>query len=399
MKQIIYILLPLFLLLISCQQEVSPDQAERFIKLYGNGLVDEARDVAVLDDGSYAICGVDSVAGEGKRMVLVVTDKFGNMKSGFPKYYSMDGLHSGANAMVVKRGGQGGFLLVGYIERPQGDSFQKDLFLVKTTVTGEEVWKKSFGSSEDESVLHATEMISSGGFILAGYQVKNGKTDIMVMGVTEQGDSIKLGLNYNNPYSDNAAANFIYNTGEQYLCVCTYDKIGSEGTDILILNFDDDLSPNDEILGGDFNEFGQCIVEDEPGTYLVLGNRINVNGNSEVVVHLIETNGLLITKSLLLATITELNADLIAKRVIKTGDGRFAIVGTRQTDGNSDIFLQFILPDYQVSSERRIYGAAGNQRGADIDLTEGGGLIIAGTNSGGSNSMISLIKTGNSGEL
>ncbi|MCP4310932.1 MAG: hypothetical protein GY790_06685 [Bacteroidetes bacterium] len=398
MKRIIYIIAPLFLLLVSCQQEVSPEQAERFIKFYGNGLIDEARDIEVLDDGSYAICGVDSVAGEGKRMVLVVTDEYGNMKPGFPKYFSEEGYHSGANAMVVKNGGQGGFLLVGYVERPGVAGIQKDLFLVRASLTGEAFWQKSFGSAEDESVLHATEMITSGGFVLAGYQVKDGKTDIMVMGVTEQGDSIKLGLNYNNPISDNASANYIYNNGETYLCVCTYDKIGARGTDILILNFDDELSPNDEILGGDFDEFGQCIVEDEPGTYLVLGNRLNVNGNSEVVVHLIKTSRTLITESLLLNTITELDSDLIARRFVKTADGRYAIIGTRKKDGNSDIFLQFMLSDYQVT-ERVIFGSTGDQEGIDIALPEDGGLLIVGTNSGSSNSMISLIKTGDSGEL
>ena len=397
MKHILFVTTLLFLVF-SCQQEISPEQSERFIKFYGNSLMDEAKDIEVLEDGSYAICGTDSVAGEGKRMVLVVTDEYGNIKSGFPEYYSEDQYNSGANAIVVKRGGQGGFLLVGYVERPAGDSIQKDILLVRTSATGEEYWKKSFGSQEDESVLHATENLSAGGFILAGYQVQDGKRDIMIMGVSEEGDSLKLGLNYNNPLSDNASANYIINTGQEYLCVCTYDKIGTAGTDILVLNFNDDLSPNDEILGENYDEFGQCIVQDATDRYLILGNRINVMGNSEIVVHLIETSGLLITGSFLLATINEEGSDLIAKRFIKTEDDRFAIVGTRQASGNRDIFLQFLSSGYQ-EAERLIYGSAGNQTGADIDLPEGGGFIMLGTNSYGANSMISLIKTGDAGDL
>ena len=361
-------------------------------------MMDEARDVEVLDDGSIAICGIDSLPGVGKRMILVLTDEYGNVKTGFPKYFTEDNLNSGANALVVKRGGQGGFLMCGFLERPTPEEkIQKDLFMVRVSSSGEELWKKSFGSLEDESILHATERISSG-FMLAGYQVRNGKRDIMIMGVTEEGDSIKLNLNYNNPFSDKASANFILNTGDRYLCVCTYDKIGNAGTDILILNLDDELSPNDEILAGNFDEFARCIVEDKEDQYLILGNRVNVTGQSEIVVHLIETNGLLITNSLLLATISERDSDLYAERFVKTMDGRFAIVGTCEKDGNRDIFLQFLLPDYQVA-ERILYGSAGDQSGADIDLPANGGIIMLGTNGYDQNSMISLIKTDDSGNL
>jgi hypothetical protein len=388
----------LVLFLLSCQQEISSLQAERFIKFHGNSLLNEAKDIEMLEDGSYAICGIDSVAGQGTRAFLLVLDDYGNLKPGFPKYYSDGIFSSGANALVVKRGGTGGFLLVGYVDKPQGDTIQKDLFLVRISLSGQEVWQKSFGSKEDESVLHATEMIAAGGFMLAGYQVQDGKTDIMVMGVTEEGDSIKLGLNYNNPFSDNAAANYILNTGEQYLCVCTYDKAGTEGTDILILNFDDELSPNDKILGGDFNEIGMCIVKDDEERYLILGNRMNASGRSEIEIHLIETDGLLITKTFLLETISESETDLIAKRFVKMEDGRIAIVGTIRSGGTSDIFLQFLNSEYQVAN-RIIYGSTGNQTGVDIDIPDDGGLIMLGTNSYSEHSVVSLIRTGDTGDL
>ena len=166
----------IFLLAVSCEPTISPEQSEKFIKFYGNQLMDVARDVEILEDGTIAICGIDSTAGTGKRAVLILTDEFGNVKSGFPKYYNEEGFESGANALVVKRGGQGGFLLCGFVERPslEGPGIQKDLFLVRISSNGDELWKKSFGSVEDESILHATERISSG-FMLAGYQVRNEK--------------------------------------------------------------------------------------------------------------------------------------------------------------------------------------------------------------------------------
>ena len=219
------------------------------------------------------------------------------------------------------------------------------------------------------------------------------------MGVTEEGDSIQLDLNYNNPFSDNASANFILNTGDKYLCVCTYEnKIGNEGTDILILLMNDDLNPNVRFLEGSVNEFSRCILEDEEDRFLSLGNRVNSAGKSEVLVHLVETSGLLITSSVLLATISAIDADLHAERFVKLDDGRFAIVGTYSNGGSSDIFLQFLLSDYQVS-ERVLFGSDGNQVGSDIALPDGGGILLLGTNYVEQNSMISLLKTDDSGNL
>ena len=114
--------------------------------------------------------------------------------------------------------------------------------------------------------------------MLAGYQVKNGRSDILVMGVTEAGDSIRLGLNYNNPFAENATANYLINNGKDYLCVCTFDKINDEGTDILVLSFDDELSPLDKNFSGEFDELGSCLVEQSPNHFLVLGNRLNTSG-------------------------------------------------------------------------------------------------------------------------
>jgi len=405
MKHRIIIIVGLIVLLFSCEREMSPEQADKFIKFYGNYLMDEARDIEVLDDGGYAICGINSLPELGKRMVLVVTDQYGNVKEGFPQYYTEGELESGANAIVPIRGGQGGYLLCGFVERPvlgtvndQEPQIQRDIFLVKALNSGMESWQKSYGSSvDDEVILHAVERISSG-YMLAGYQVKDNKSDILIMGIYEEGDSIPLGLNYNNPYAENGKASFLLKTNERYLCVCTYDKIGVNGTDILVLNFNDDLTPYPETLTDDSDESGMCIVEEGLDQYLVLGNRINVSGRTEMVIHLVKTDGDQIESSTFVTTIAESNMDLIANRFVITPDGRYAIIGTRQSNGTHDIFLQFLTSEHTVSG-RIIFGATGSQTGADIDLSHDGGLILLGTNSDGESSLISLIKTSDTGDL
>lgn len=386
-------------ILLSCEQEMSDDQADSFIKFYGNYLMDQAGDVEVLSDGGYAICGTETSESLGKRMVLIVTDEFGNVISGFPQYYAEEGLETGGSSLIALQDGSGGYILSGFVERPVAGSeqVQKDIFVVRTSSRGDTTWQRSYGSLEDEQVLHSIEMISSG-YMLAGYQVKDGNSDLMVMGVTEEGDSLRLSLNYNNPYAENSSATYLLNAGDKYLCVCTYDKINGEGTGIQVLTFDDDLSPLAKNLPGDFNEYGMCILDEGDENFLVLGNRESGSGDMQLLLYGIETDGLLITNTSLNATISGQDADLIGKRIIETASGDLAITGTRSVGSNSEILLQFVSASYQAG-ELVSFGATGAQSGQDIELARDGGFVMLGTNSYGESSIISLMKTSASGEI
>jgi hypothetical protein len=274
---------------------------------------------------------------------------------------------------------------------------QKDIFLVRTLANGEATWQRSYGSVEDENISHAIERINSG-FLLAGSQVKNGKSDILIMGVTEAGDSIRLGLNYNNPHAENSVAGFLLNTGEVYLCACTFDKVNNEGTGIEILTFDNDLSPLAKNLSGEYDEYGMCILQEDRNHFLVLGNRTGANGKSELLIYELESSGFLVTESSLLATISEANTDLIGNRIVETADGNLVIEGTRSAGGISEVFLQFISSSFQ-NAGLVSYGASGAQTGMDIERTSDKGFVVLGTNSTGESSIISLMKTSSTGDI
>lgn len=385
-------------LCLSCEQEISEEQAESFIKFYGAALMDQAGDVEVLSNGGYAICGTESSFTYGKRMVLILTDEFGNVLSGFPKYFTEEGLETGGTSLIALQGGTEGFILSGFVERPLEGSLevQKDIFVVRTSSSGDPSWQRSYGSLEDEQVLHSVERIGSG-YMLGGYQMKNGNSDLMVMGVTEEGDSIRLGLNYNNPYAKNSMVNYLLNAGDKYVCVCTFDKANGDGTGIQVLTFTNELSPLARNLTREYTEFGACVLEDGGGDFLVLGNREG-SGGMELVLYGIETNGLLITNSSLYATIPEPNMDLIGERIIRTSSGDLAIAGTRRTGANNEILLQFVSVLYQAE-EQVVFGASGAQIGKDIELADDGGFVVLGSNADGGSSIISLIKTNARGEL
>ena len=414
MKKIPILFVLIMLFSISCEKEVSelPEvQADAFIKFLGNYMADEARDVVTLEDGGYAICGTVTVPDTGSRMFLIITDEYGNPMPGFPTYYTVDDRESGGTALVSKKGGSGGFLLCGWVERPKpsGTGMQMDMLIVKTSNEGVEHWTKVYGSAEDEKILHGTLGLSSG-FMLAGYQENvNGEQDIMIMGLEEDGDSIELEFLFNKPEgSADARANHIINAGDTYLAVCTYDKVVGEGTDILVLNFDDELAPNDEVIQGNYDEYGKCIVNDTLNKYIVLGSQIKEQtGLSEILVYSVEKRGWVMDRPKLIGTISEIGANLEPEEMIRVGPGKFTIVGTRKVVGQDedpedvpgDIFLQFL--EFYQEKDRILFGNSGDQRGMGIDLATDGGLVICGSNGDeqGGNSMITLIKTDDKGRF
>jgi len=380
------------MILFSCEREISESQVDTFLKMYGSKGLNKAKGIAILSNGGYAICGTDSTS-QGSKMILIVTDAYGNVKEGFPKYYPEENLNAGANAIVAKNGGNNGFLLAGYIEDESGD---RDIYVVKTSLDGDVIWQKSYGSVEDEEALHACEGIDYE-FLLVGYQEKNGEKDVMAMIMDQDLDSIDLSLWYTKPVgTKDAAINYVLNVGDYYLCMATYNKYIGQGTDILVLNFDDDLSPNDEPIEGIYDEFGKCIVQQSDTEFIVLGNRNNdQTGNTEILLYQVEASLLSFGNHELLATISESGADLKAERLVKIKEGKYAIVGTRSLDGEDDIFVQFL--ENGQEGIRLTYGSTGDQSGSDIGHAGGGRLVILGENGYEGNSMISLIKTNESG--
>ena len=117
-----------------------------------------------------------------------------------------------------------------------------------------------------------------------------------------------------------------------------------------------------------------------------------------MVLYGIETNGLLITGSSLLATISDGQTALSGRKVIETPSGKLVILGTREVNSNPEILMQFVSATHQAE-EQLTFGAAGAQTGTDIELSGDGGFVLLGTNSDGVNGMISLLKTNAAGDI
>ncbi|HDR67626.1 MAG TPA: hypothetical protein ENN61_01100 [Bacteroidaceae bacterium] len=391
---VLYLVSLIFLL--SCEVEISKEQAATFIKFYGNYLNDSGADVVITDDGGYAIAGTSVTENAVTGMVLLVTDEYGNLLPRFPRYYS-DGRNCGANTILKL---DDGFLLCGYVMAEEaGGGSHEDIYIVKTDENGRVTWSNTYGGAGNENIQHAVRG-NSGGFVIAGYREINNKKDYWIFSISENGTFIREVPQQTVQNTRDNMAEYLISIPEYgYLCVCTYHEDTYKGSNVFILSVNNDLNtPYNLSLGTDYNDFGKCIIRGEGNQFYVLGNTENASsGRTELAVYSIEMNGLKFGSSSVVATIQSDSADFIAEDFVLTGTGRLAIIGSDISDGNYNILLQFL--DQGVPDGRINFGETGSQVGSKIIVTDDGGLLFVGTNAYEGNSMISLVKTNEEGRL
>lgn len=382
--------------LFSCEVGISEEQSDTFIKFYGNYLLDSGSDVVKTDEGGYAVAGTTSIPDSVTAMVLMKTDEYGNLLRRFPRYYT-DGRDCGTRYLLKL---DDGFLLCGYVMADGiGGRFQEDICLIRTTIDGSVVWRKTFGGNGDENVNHVVEG-NSDGFVIAGYRELDNEKDYWIFSISGDGDFIREVPPQPIPDNSDDMANCLVNVqGMGYLCACTYNDDTHKGTNVLMLAINNDLNtPYNISLGTDGNDYGKALIKGETNTYYVLGNTRNESsGKMEIFVYSLEMDGLRFINFSEFATIRSDSEDLTGERFVMTAPGSFAIIGSSGYDNNYDILLQFV--EQGIPSGRFYFGETGNQTGAGILVSDDGGLVFVGTNTYEGNSMISLVKTNINGEL
>lgn len=386
-------LLLISVLICSCTDELSEIQKKSFIKFYGSYLNDAGRDVKALASGGYAITGSivpDSVS----RMFLIITDEAGNQAEGSPYYFGGKYRTAGNSLLVL----EDGYLLGGNLTDTASDGeLHTDMFLVRTDVSGKEIWSRSYGADENDGLFHLVER-STGGFGLAGKKTTEEDENLWIMMVDENG--VVLNEFVGSALDDDDEANFLIKTDNGYLSACTYDEGALDGTDIVLVYIDENcnlIATKD--FGTDDDDYARAIVRYNEG-YLVMGYTENTStGRNEIQVYTFSLDNNLITDARKLATISDPGADLTGEDCVINSRGEIAIIGTREANENRNIYLVILDSEGNRVDDPKIFGGSGNQTGQAIDNTADGGLVLTGSSSQGGNTLITLIKTDARGDL
>lgn len=371
------ILLSFSLLIISCGKDEGDDGPSEeingeidFVKTFGGSESDEAISVVEAADGGFVILG-NTRSSNGD-----ITDRTGNdsdfwllkiTKSGEKVWSKTYGGSDDENAARITKTNDGGYLLSGYTSSNDGDvsgneGFQ-DYWIVKVDATGNKVWDKNFGFSGSDQAYKAFQT-SDGGYFITGF------FDVSASG--GEGNDLQKGV--------------LHGVGEYWGI-----KLDANGTKQWRRYF-----------GGTNNDRSYDALETEDGGFLMTGtsestdfDKTDPKGSYDYWgVRLTSSGDLVWTKSFGGSEIDNSYASIITAdgNYIMVGDSRSADQDVTSPRGNADAWLvkfddsgnkiwqksfggtQFDTAHSIVQRENGDYILSGHSRSADGDLQTNNGV-------------------------
>jgi hypothetical protein len=155
-------------------------------KTFGGTNIDIGHSVQQTNDGGYAITGYTRSFGtmSGRNLYLLKTDHSGN-----EMFLKTFGGNSDDEGYSLKQTSDGGFLIAG-LTKSFGAGLN-DVYVVKTNSNGDEVWSKTFGGAQDDEAYSVIES-ASGGYVIAGVTSSygSGSRDGWLIKTNNSGDQI-----------------------------------------------------------------------------------------------------------------------------------------------------------------------------------------------------------------
>jgi hypothetical protein len=187
MNRSILITLVLLLLAACDKMEITPSQADAFIKFYNTYPVFTGADVKEVPGKGYALIGTVESYDAGSQICLVRTDEFGNLLDS-ARYYGRS-LNDQAYCLQLLE--DNGFGILFSSINPQTE--YKEVYFMRTDSTGEVLWFRTFSGTGNMEACHF-EVSESGSFIMTGYaeSARPGlDKDIWLFGIDGNGNNIE----------------------------------------------------------------------------------------------------------------------------------------------------------------------------------------------------------------
>lgn len=172
------LLLPLFLVLLSCKKQetetpsfVNPN-ALGFEMFFGGDLNDRANEIAILNDRLF-IVGTTESEGEGKSDVfLLKIDELGNEL--LRKNYGSPGMEEGEGVIKLS---DNNLLIIGSTESSESE---KEIWLLKINEDGDQLWSSTFGGPAYDAPFDVIEH-NNGELSVLGASTSYGSGDLDVL--------------------------------------------------------------------------------------------------------------------------------------------------------------------------------------------------------------------------
>jgi hypothetical protein len=401
MFKIRYIIIILLLSVFACDNlDISSHQAETFVKVIGTGSSQIGNDVKEFN-GGYLILATVSSENENTEIVLMQTNKFGNLlPDGIDTLSSLRGGNNTASQILLTD--DGGFIILGTVVDTAGID-DKNIFLEKFNSSLVSEGESIFGESEINEEGVAIKKASSG-YIIAGSTDIDGDKDIYLVKLDDSRD-LEWDQNHGGAGTDYSSDVIVISSG--YVVIGTTNSFnlqpGQANNNIMLVETNQTGgSPDFITYGSSNNDYGESLVKLDDGGYIILGTVENLTGdNPSIYIIRAEDN----IHNVLWNAQYEEALPSHGYDIIKSNGG-FVIVGDIELssglaasffkiDSEGEILIGNLVDE---SRDGLSYGGFG-QKMYSVEQTSDGGYIMVGSSGEEGNEMISLIKVNSDGEL
>jgi len=265
----------------------------------------------------------------------------------------------------------GGYALAGDTGRSAGNG---DIWLVKTSWTGNMAWNKTYGGTSDDRAFSMVQTVD-GGYALAGdtWSFGAGGSDFWLVKTDSAGN-----MAWNKTYggtSDDRAFSMVQTVDGGY-AVAGYASLGAGGFDFWLVKTDDNGNMLwNKTYGGTNNDIASSMVQTVDGGYAVAGYTESF-GAGGYDFWLVKTDN---------AGNMEWNKTYggtgwdITYSMVPTGDGGYAIAGHTLSFGAGGHDFWLVKTDNAGNMEwNKTYGGTGWEYAYSLVQTVDGGYAVAG---------------------
>jgi hypothetical protein len=299
----------------------------------------------------------------------------------------------------VQRTSEGGYIIAGFTNSYGNGG--TDVWLIKTDLKGNDIWKKTYGGSEGEYGV-CVQQTTDRGFIITGWKSTDisvpSESYVLLIKTDENGEQtwskiLRTGVGYSVIQSSDAG--YVVAAQGDFLEVDNNDilliKTNSEGDTIWTKNF-----------GGTEYETVSCLKKTTDGGYIIVGTT-NSYGDPGGDVFLVKTDSegnLLWNKIIGNSGETE-----EGQYVYQTGDSGYIIAADKLSYTTEDYDIFLIKTDSKGDTLwTRIYGEKNADHSSSVLQMNNSGYIIAGTSfykpsPYQANARVMLIKTDRNGNI
>lgn len=394
MKLILFIGISILtFLILSCDNyEVSDNQADSFLKFYSIGMKDNGIRVITTDEG-YLIMGTAEIAGSGKDIFILQTDKFGNSTKPLITY---GGLFN-ENGYAIKANDEG-YIIAGSTQLAELSDL--DIYILQIDPNGEFLWDTVYGQSRDDEAFDVL-VKDNGNMIFTGYSdTLPKKKEILFLETDRNGN--KISLNYTGtPENDEGFS--IVKSNRKYM-IAGYKSSSNTASmlnarKIFVMRWSGegtpDVHPFENEFPVDASSWVQSIISTNQNEYYLACN-VEENQTTSAYVHVLKID-----------TAWNINWEKsFGERALNVAndfsirDNYLFLCGTStNTDDRGDLWI--LRASLEGDNSSNYYAGDGiSYMGNGFDHTADGGFIITGANySGDNSSMITLCKLNADGDL